>query len=334
MDQQKSQPQNIIAIVADLDHTLVPRDSEYPIFEHFGIDEKKFWQEVNSRHIISKLERKKQLEQDELKLPEELRVPITQQRTDVSSELVYANVILEYVRKGTFKGLNRKMLRELGSKIEFFPGVPEFISEIKEMVRSNPVWSKHDIKVEFYIVSSALAEMIRGSRISKFCDGIFATELSPKFGDDTVSGEIDHIDFSVSYTEKTRFIHMIHKGFDVSVNDFVPANLRRVRGDCLVYIGDGLTDVPPMATTNALGGKSIAVYSNNPEDPHSEKRFQDAITLREHGRVFNFGPADFRQGYQTRKTLELLVKKAADKIVEDREKLLKEGTGRSPRLGE
>ncbi|HLD42118.1 MAG TPA: hypothetical protein VJB06_03710, partial [archaeon] len=210
MDQQKSQPQNIIAIVADLDHTLVPRDSEYPIFEHFGIDEKKFWQEVNSRHIISKLERKKQLEQDELKLPEELRVPITQQRTDVSSELVYANVILEYVRKGTFKGLNRKMLRELGSKIEFFPGVPEFISEIKEMVRSNPVWSKHDIKVEFYIVSSALAEMIRGSRISKFCDGIFATELSPKFGDDTVSGEIDHIDFSVSYTEKTRFIHMIH----------------------------------------------------------------------------------------------------------------------------
>ncbi|HLD56668.1 MAG TPA: hypothetical protein VJA47_00065 [archaeon] len=330
----KSQPQNVIAIVCDLDHTLVPRDSEYPIFDHFGISEDAFWKDVNSRHVASKDTRKKQLEQEEEKFPVDIRVPVSQERADISSELVYANVILEYVRKGIFKGLNRNLLRELGKKIDFFPGVPDFIQEIKEMVKSNPAWNKHDIKVEFYIVSSALADMIRGSKISKFCDGIFATEIFPKFGDDQVNGEIDHISFSVSYTEKTRFIHMIHKGFDVSVNDFVPANLRRVRGDCIIYIGDGLTDVPPMATTNHLGGKSIAVYNDSPGDPKTEKRFQDAVTLRDHGRVFNFGPADFRQGQQTRKTLELLVQKAANRIAEDIEKSVKEGTGRSPRLGE
>src|SRR3989344_1100840 len=110
MEMQKSQPQNIIAIVSDLDHTLVPRDSEYPIFEHFGIDEKKFWQDVNSRHVIDRKGRKKQLEEEEAKFPSDVRVPITQERADFSSELVYANVILEYVRKGIFNGLNRKLL--------------------------------------------------------------------------------------------------------------------------------------------------------------------------------------------------------------------------------
>ncbi len=330
MDAQKSQPQNIIAIIADLDHTLCPRDSEYPIFDHYDISEEAFWTDVNRRYESDKKKILKKLEQEEVKFPDGIRVPTSQERAGVSSELVYANVILEYVRRGVFKGLSRKLLRELGKEIGFFSGVPDFIQDIKDMVRANPFWNKHDIKVEFYIVSSALADMIRGSKISKHCDGIFATELSPKFGDDVVDGEVDKIDFSVSYTEKTRFIHMIHKGFDVSVNDFVPQNLRRVRGDCLIYIGDGLTDVPPMAATNSLGGKCIAVYDPKAED----KRFSNALTLREHGRVFNFGPANFSKGEQTRKTLEILVSKAANKIVKDRETLLQEGTGKSPKLGD
>ena len=39
--------QNIIACVWDFDKTLIPGYMQSPLFEHYSIDEQKFWKEVN-----------------------------------------------------------------------------------------------------------------------------------------------------------------------------------------------------------------------------------------------------------------------------------------------
>ena len=39
---------NIIAVIWDFDKTLVDGYMQDPIFEKYGVDAKKFWEEVNS----------------------------------------------------------------------------------------------------------------------------------------------------------------------------------------------------------------------------------------------------------------------------------------------
>ena len=40
--------QNVIACIWDFDKTLIPGYMQVPIFEHYQVDPKKFWKEVNS----------------------------------------------------------------------------------------------------------------------------------------------------------------------------------------------------------------------------------------------------------------------------------------------
>jgi len=324
-------PQNVIALISDLDLTLTSEYTQTPLLKKFGIAPEEFWKYVNSIYALEKSQRKKELESEENKFPPELRVSADQHRSDFTQELIYTNVILEYIRKGIFNGLSRKVFRESGKEIKFFPGVPEFVPHLKNWVLENPRWKKHDIKLEFYIVSSGIADMIRGSKIMPFCDGIFATEFGTG-KNDRVDGEIDRIDFSVSYTEKTRFIHMISKGFDVNVNDPVPHNMRRVRGDCMIFMGDGPTDVPSMSTVNSFGGKSIAVYGKIGDEEKDKKAFENAMKLRQQHRVLSFSQADFTPGSQTISTLKYIISEAAEKIVKDREAAIEAFAGKSPKI--
>ena len=74
--------------------------------------------------------------------------------------------------------------------------------------------------------------------------------------------------FAVNYTAKTQFLFRINKGvLDVStkssdiMNEYTAEQDRRIPFRNMIYIGDGLTDVPCMKLVRANGGQSIAVYS-------------------------------------------------------------------------
>ena len=325
--------QNVIALISDLDLTLTPYYTQAPLLKKFGIDSDEFWKDVNSRYALEKQLRKKELEEEEKRFPPELRVPLEQERADFTQEQIYTNIILEYIKEGKMPGLSRKLFRECGKEINFFPGVPEFVQNLKNWVELNSLWKKHNIRLEFYIVSSAIADMVRGSKIMPFCDGIFATEFGTG-KNDRVEGSVDRIDFSVSYTEKTRFIHKISKGFDVDVNDRLPNHMRRVSGDCMIFMGDGPTDVPSMSTVNKFGGKCIAVYGRYGDEKKDRKAFENAFKLREQNRVLNFSPANFVENSQTMNTLKYLIGECADKIVKDREAVIAAFSGKTPKIHE
>ena len=124
--QQTLFAQNVIAVIWDFDRTLAPSYMQSPLFRRFDIDERHFWDEVNG-------------------LPEFYRARGVK---NISKDTLYLNHILTYVREGIFTGLSNSLLFELGSEIEFYSGLPEFFTNVKETVSKNPEYAKHGITVE------------------------------------------------------------------------------------------------------------------------------------------------------------------------------------------
>ncbi|MFR9000635.1 MAG: hypothetical protein ACLVIY_09815 [Anaerobutyricum soehngenii] len=146
---------NIIAVVWDFDKTLVNGYMEEPIFEHYGVDSSVFWREVNS-------------------LPEKYRV---EQGVRVNPDTIYLNHFIHYAKKGIFKGLNNAMLYDFGKNLHFYEGVPEIFEETRKLIEEDSIYQEYDIKVEHYIVSTGLSQVIKGSVVVQYVKGIWGCEL-------------------------------------------------------------------------------------------------------------------------------------------------------------
>ncbi len=297
--------QNKIAVIWDFDKTLIPGYMQQPIFERYQIDEATFWEETNTM-----AERYKE------------------RGYRVSSEILYLNHILTYVRSGKMKGLNNDALRALGAQIEFYEGLPEFFSELKNEARSKPEYVKHEIELEHHIVSTGLAEMIRGSQIAPYVEGIWGCEfierpLPPgfisqdEFGIET-DKEISQIGMMVDNTTKTRALFEINKGSNkdasIDVNAKMAQEDRRVPFQNMVYIADGPSDVPSFSVVRKFGGKAYAVYKQG-----NDAEFAQNDLLLQTGRIHAYGPARYAGDSNTSMWLRLHIQKICDRIVADRE---------------
>lgn len=287
-----------------------------PLFNHFGIDEKVFWTEVN-------------------KLPE----IYAKRGLSVSAETIYLNHILSYVKNGPMRGLTNQKLFELGQELDFYPGLPQFFQELA-MIPNEASFKEHDIKIEHYVISTGLAQMIAGSKISSFVHGIFASEfiesaLPPKFLSQTdlslpLDPEISQIGMAVDNTIKTRFIFEINKGCNknptIEVNASMPHELRRVPLDQLIYVADGPSDVPVFAVVKQMGGKTYAVY-----DPNDENEFAQTCDLVETGRVHNNGPADYSAKSSTSIWMKQKVREIISAMIRRKELNIQRNTKSAPK---
>ena len=307
--------QNIVACIWDFDKTLIPGYMQWPIFEHFGVDEKRFWKEVNT-------------------LPERY----AKQNQKVSPDIMYLNHILTYVRHGKFAGLNNALLRKLGSKLKLYQGLPDFFQTLKK-ITNDPLYARYEIKLEHYIISTGIAEMIRGSAIAPHVEQIYGCEfiehpLPPNYfaqQEFDISGpsEIAQIGFLVDNTIKTRFIFEINKGTNkidsIDVNSRIAPQDRRVPIRNMIYVADGPSDVPVFSVVRKHGGKAYAVY-----EPKNEKEFAQNDALRSSERVDHFGRADYREKSDTYMWLTTHVRQICDRIVDECERALNYRVGRPP----
>src|SRR6188768_2115985 len=295
--------QNIIACVWDFDKTLIPAYMQAPLFRRYGIDEPTFWTETNA-------------------LAENYR----KRGYHISPESSYLNHLLTYVLAGKMAGLSNKGLRECGQQIGFYPGLPKFFESSRAWVKAKPEWAKHDIQLEHYIVSTGLAEMVRGSAIALYIDGVWACEfienpLQPGFlkqkelGIEAAS-EIAQIGMVIDNTTKTRAIFEINKGTNrnpaIDVNAKMAAEDRRIPLQNMIYIADGPSDVPSFSVVKGGGGRAYAVYNpeKSAEFAQNERRLQS-------GRIHGYGPADYREGSSTEQWLRLHLQQICDRIVAD-----------------
>ena len=85
--------------------------------------------------------------------------------TRVSSDTIYLNHLISYVKNGILEGLTNAKLRELGQNLEFCPGLPELFPLLQAITKESEAYKKHNIQLEHYIISTGLAEMIEAAKL-------------------------------------------------------------------------------------------------------------------------------------------------------------------------
>ena len=103
-------------------------------------------------------------------------------------------------------------------------------------------------------------------------------------------------------------MYRINKGVlevseDKKLNDSMPDDSKRIPFTNMIYVGDGLSDVPCMKMMRAYGGEAIAVYQ--------EENRQGVEDLLSKGRVDFIFPADYRAGTALYETVRNIIRKMA-----------------------
>jgi len=266
----------IVALIYDFDGTLSPGNmQEFGFIQAVGKTPEEFW-----------------------KMSDGLAAG-----QDASNVLSYMKMMFDEAKKNNIT-LRRSDFRKFGKHIELFEGVKEWFGLINEYGEA------HGVKIEHYINSSGLKEIIEGSPLAKEFKHIFA--CSYIYNDE---GEAVWPGIAVDYTAKTQFIFKINKGiFSAHDNKMVNASIaedkKRIPYPRMIYFGDGETDIPCMKIVSMFGGHTIAVY--NPDKP-KKKAF--AEKLKRQGRASFIAPADYRKESRTFKVVCAII----DKIKADYE---------------
>ncbi len=256
-----------IAMMYDFDKTLCTKDmQEYSFIPSVNMDSKTFWSEVTQLAETEKMDR----------------------------ILTYMYYML---RKATEQGVSikREDFTRAGQHIELYDGVLTFFD------RMDAYAATLNLELEHYIISSGLKEIIEGSQICDKFKKIYACEFHYD-----ADGVADWPALVVNYTNKTQFLFRINKGIlevyeDEELNEFVEDIDRPIPFRNMIYIGDGLTDVPCMKLVKEYGGQSIAVYTNK----------EKVTSLLIDRRVDFICEADYREDSELDYTLKLILEKMA-----------------------
>ena len=260
----------VVALIYDFDGTLSPLNmQEYDFLKAIGIkDRKKFWDE-NQKLINTH---------------------------NSSNVLTYMRLMLKKSQAANVS-IRREQFVEFGKSIELYKGVEQWF----ELV--NALGNKYNIKIEHYINSSGLKEMIEGTPIAKHFKEIYACSFMYEDGVAVWPA------VAVDFTAKTQFLFMINKGIskiseNYKVNRYVADKDRPVPFSHMIYFGDGETDVPCMRLVKQKGGNSIAVYRqrNTAKRKLAEQLVSDdrvnfacAADYSQDGEIFHIVEAIIRQ---------------------------------------
>ena len=273
----------IIAFLYDFDKTLCTTDMEdYAFIPSLGMTPAEFWPEANGFGRENRMD----------------------------GILAYMYTM---IRESEKRGLpfTRADLVEKGREIVLFPGVQDWFGRI------NAFGETQGVQVEHYVISSGLREIIEGSAISGAFKEIYASEFYYDAAGRPVWPKL-----TVNFTAKTQFVYRINKGvLDVSndrdLNASMPDDSKRVPFTNMIYIGDGLSDVPCMKMMRAYGGQAIAVYQES-----NRSGVEDLLAK---GRVDFIFPADYSEGTELDRTAKNILRRMAisDVLTEENQEQLR-----------
>lgn len=266
----------IIAFLYDFDKTLCTTDMEdYAFIPSLGYTPAEFWGRANAFGWENRMD----------------------------GLLAYMYTMIQECAAQNIK-LDRVFLNHCGESIQLFPGVREWFARI------NAFGESLGVQVEHYVISSGLREIIEGSGIAQEFREIYACEFYYNENGDACWPKLD-----VNFTNKTQFVYRINKGIldvsrDKELNDSMPDDSKRVPFTNMIYMGDGLSDVPCMKMMRAYGGQAIAVYQASNR--------QGVEKLLADGRVDFIFPADYREGMELDRTVRDILRKMTitDRLLE------------------
>ncbi|MDE6655616.1 MAG: haloacid dehalogenase-like hydrolase [Anaeroplasmataceae bacterium] len=256
-------PKTTIGIMYDFDKTLCTTDMQnYAFIKNLGMEPEEFWNKAS----------------------------INTKKNSMDKILSYMFVMIEECKRCGIP-LTEEYLNSLGSEITYYRGVQTWFDRINQFGESLGV------NIEHYIISSGTKEIIEGSAIAKYFKKIYGC----KFIYDPVTKEAIWPSIAINYTQKTQYIFRISKGAldevdEEKLNMEIADERRAIQYRNMIYIGDGLTDIPCMQLLKDKGGKSIALYQ--------PQYIDKVLPLVDDGRVNYVCAAD----YSTNSNLEKIVK--------------------------
>jgi hypothetical protein len=254
---------------------------EYTVLPKIGVKPADFWAKVNREAI----------------------------ETESDQMLVYMRHILEALERSQLD-VKRDDFAAMARSIKYFPGVATWFTRMNAYVKRR---SRGTVKIQHYLISAGQREILEGVSIRRHFKRIYASEY-----------HFDHHGVAtfpkllVTDTLKTQFLFRINKGKESiteSINEHMPEEDRPIPFRNLVYIGDGMTDVPSMALTTKNGGHAVAVY-----DPKKERERGICVKLLDARRVDFIAEADYRNDSRLSRRVQLLLDKIIADIAYNREK--------------
>lgn len=233
--------QPTVALIYDFDKTLSPKDMQaFGYIDKLGMSEDEFWGECEKFCYANKADRILGYMYVMLKAYKEKKLPLT-----------------------------KDYLISCGKKIELYKGVESWFKRI------NQFGSECGVKIEHYVVSSGLKEMIEGTQIAKYFKQIYAGYFVYNEKNEPIWPAL-----AINYTNKTQYLYRINKGIlsemDETVNDRMEHDIRPVPFANMIYIGDSATDIPCMRLVMKSGGNSIGVFqADHKNKPYLQKLISD-----------------------------------------------------------
>ncbi|MBQ3418056.1 MAG: haloacid dehalogenase-like hydrolase [Ruminococcus sp.] len=273
----------VVAIMYDFDKTLCTKDmQDFSFIPSLNLKSYEFWEKAN---VFGEAEQ-------------------------MDSTLAYLYTMIEEKKRQGLP-ITRESLQKNGESIVLYDGVKDWFERV------NLYGAAQGVQVEHYVISSGLKEIIEGSGIADKFKKIYACEF---LYDE--NGEALWPKTAVNYTNKTQFVYRINKGVleisnDVDLNRSMPDDSKRVPFSNMIYIGDGLSDVPCMKMMKSYGGWAIAVYQESNKSKVEELLLSDRVDF-----IF---PADYRETSDLNNTIHNLIKKIAicDELTKENTRQLK-----------
>jgi phosphoglycolate phosphatase-like HAD superfamily hydrolase len=264
-----------IGVVFDFDDTLAP-DSTTFLLEEYDIDPTTFWHEQFPARV----------------------------QDGYDPTVAYLTLLLEQI--GTEKPMGAVTpadLKRCATALEknLYPGVPDIFDALDAII------AEYDgVGIEYFVVSEGIESLISGSIISDHCSEIYASRLATD-DSDVFSG----IKRPISFTDKTRYLYEINKGISASaarenpyaVNEEIDEAERKIPFEQMIYIGDGITDIPCFSLIQDRGGR---VFGVDEADTTSAKQ-QAILDLGSPQRAGNLNSPDYTADGQLGSLLRLAV---------------------------
>lgn len=213
-----------IAICYDFDNTLSISDMQnFSFIPNLGLTPAEFWSVCNEFGRANKMDGVSTYLKFMIDLCKEKGIPLT-----------------------------REYLNSLGKDIKYFNGVTTWFDRINRYAKYKGV------NLEHYIISSGNKEIIEGTEIFKEFKGVYGSEFLYN-----EEGVAYWPKCTINYTQKTQYLFRISKGaYDVSDDKKVNERIKKhhVEFPNMIYMGDGITDVPCLTLIKEKGGHSISIY--------------------------------------------------------------------------
>ena len=260
----------IVALLYDFDKTLSTTDmQEYDFIKNLDMEPSEFWGECG-------------------KLKNE---------HGMDGILSYMYVMVDMCRKKGIK-LTREYLNKCGKSIVLYNGVRTWFERI------NKYGEELGVQVEHYIISSGITEIIEGCEIAKYFKAIYGCSFLYNQDNEAIWPAV-----AINFTQKTQYIFRVSKGVldirdDHNLNRATSKQERRIPYENMIYIGDGITDIPCMTLIREKGGRAVAIYPPATNTPAAKQ-------LAKEGRINFVTVANYADDSTLTKTIKLYIESIA-----------------------